>query len=70
MTATTDQRRVRVWFGKHVLTEYDAEPERAQRYASLTEQRYRGLRVTIDDSPPNDNGPSLPDPSLWSLTVK
>ena len=59
-----------MWFGEHVLSDYRAEPERAQRYATLTRQRFRGLRVTIDDPPADEPADSLPDESLWSLTVK
>lgn len=67
---TTDNQRITVWFGDQPLCEYDAAPERAQRYAALTEQRFFGLKVTVTPAPHDEPAASLPDPSLWSLTVK
>lgn len=61
---------MRVWFGDDPICEYDAEPERARRYAALTEQRFQGLRVTLEPARDDEPAASLPDPSLWSLTVK
>lgn len=74
MTATietpSDVQRITVWFGDQTLCEYDAAPERAQRYAKLTEQRFFGLTVTVEPAPHDEPAASLPDPSSWSLTVK
>lgn len=74
MTATIETpdaiQRITVWFGDQTLCEYDAAPERAQRYAKLTEQRFLGLKVTVTPAPDDEPAASLPDPSLWSLTVK
>lgn len=69
-TENATARRIRVWFGEHVVSDYRADPERAQRYAELTRQRFAGLCVTVDDPPPNEPGDSLPDELLWPLTVK
>lgn len=42
------QQRVRVWFGRHVVSSYSVEPARAQACAEATARRYAGLRVTLD----------------------
>jgi len=42
-------KRVRVWFGRHVIATYVAEPDQAERYARAMAQRFAGLRITIDD---------------------
>lgn len=70
MTATTEQRRIRVWFGEHVLCEYEAAPERTERYATLTRQRFAGLKVTVDDRPIEDAFQLPEEERLWQLTVK
>lgn len=56
---------VRVWFGAHVLAEYVADPQTAERYAEAMRRRYAGLRVTCEhaDSP----GTPLPSEPLWGL---
>lgn len=40
------RRRVRVWFGSHVICDYYATPELAQRYAQAMQRRFAGLRIT------------------------
>jgi hypothetical protein len=46
-------RRVRVWFGDHVIADYRAEPALAERYAAAMSRRFAGLRVTNDQVPPS-----------------
>jgi hypothetical protein len=41
-------RRVRVWFGEHVIAEYTAEPATALRYQAALTRRFASLRVTIE----------------------
>ena len=41
-------RRVRVWFGEHVIAEYTAEPATAMRYQAAMTRRFASLRVTIE----------------------
>lgn len=42
------KRRVRVWFGEHVIAQYIAEPALAARYEHAMRRRFAGLRVTND----------------------
>ncbi|WP_344112891.1 hypothetical protein [Kribbella alba] len=66
------RRRVRVWFGDHVVADYRAEAELADRYAAAMSRRFAGLRVTsepIADSDPTP-GRSLPGERLWEVTPK
>ncbi|MFD7161057.1 hypothetical protein ACFV9C_41185 [Kribbella sp. NPDC059898] len=53
MTTLTDapqprDRRVRVWFGEHVIADYTAEPEDAIRYQAGMTRRFASLRITIE----------------------
>ncbi|GAA1596459.1 hypothetical protein GCM10009804_61210 [Kribbella hippodromi] len=41
-------RRVRVWFGEHVIADYTAEPADAIRYQAGMTRRFASLRVTIE----------------------
>jgi hypothetical protein len=41
-------RRVRVWFGEHVIAEYTAEPADAVRYQAGMTRRFASLRITIE----------------------
>jgi hypothetical protein len=41
-------RRVRIWFGEHIIAEYTAEPETALRYQAAMTRRFASLRVTIE----------------------
>lgn len=41
------QRRVRVWFGDHVIADYLVGPDLAERYAAASSRRF-GLPVTVD----------------------
>jgi hypothetical protein len=47
MRLPTD-RRVRVWFGEHVIAEYTDEPEAALQYQAAMTRRFASLRVTIE----------------------
>ncbi|MFI7065148.1 hypothetical protein ACIBL3_29430 [Kribbella sp. NPDC050124] len=50
--ATADtRRRVRVWFGVHVIAELIAVPAAADRYAAAMDRRFAGLRITNDPVP-------------------
>ena len=46
--AGTQRRRVRVWFGDHVVADYQAEADLADRYAAAMSRRFAGLRVTSE----------------------
>ena len=41
-------RRVRVWFGEHLIADYTAEPATAIRYQAAMTRRFASLRVTIE----------------------
>ncbi|MEV0787747.1 hypothetical protein [Kribbella sp. NPDC050459] len=64
-----ERRRVRVWFGDHVVADYRAEAELAERYAAAMSRRFAGLRVTSDPIPDHDPGPGrrLPGERLWEV---
>ncbi|HEY0687785.1 MAG TPA: hypothetical protein VGD71_01995 [Kribbella sp.] len=47
-TPLPTDRRVRVWFGEHIIAEYTAEPEPALRYQAAMNRRFASLRVTIE----------------------
>ncbi|MFG1814989.1 hypothetical protein ACGFIF_14565 [Kribbella sp. NPDC049174] len=49
--ADTQRRRVRVWFGAHVIAELIAVPASADRYAAAMDRRFAGLRITNDPIP-------------------
>jgi hypothetical protein len=67
-----ERRRVRVWFGDHVVADYRAEAELAERYAAAMSRRFAGLRVTSDPLPEHDPGPDrkLPGERLWEVAPK
>jgi hypothetical protein len=46
--------RVRVWFGDHIIADYRAEAELADRYAAAMSRRFAGLRVTNEPIPDHD----------------
>ncbi|TCC17127.1 hypothetical protein [Kribbella sindirgiensis] len=46
------ERRVRVWFGEHVIADYTAEPADAMRYQAAMTRCFYSLRVTIDPAVP------------------
>jgi hypothetical protein len=66
------RRRVRVWFGDHVVADYRAAADVADRYAAAMERRFAGLRVTNEPTPDPDPGParSLPGERLWEVAPK
>jgi hypothetical protein len=59
-----------VWFGSHVIANYCAEPELAERYAAAMDRRFAGLMVTNEPlRPPDDtvsgrSAPELPSDQL------
>jgi hypothetical protein len=68
----TQRRRVRVWFGDHVVADYQAEAELADRYAAAMSRRFAGLRVTSEPIPPSEAlpGRKLPGERLWEVAPK
>lgn len=48
MTSRQHRRRVRVWFGEHVIAQYVAEAPLAARYEQAMRRRFAGLKVTND----------------------
>ncbi|WP_329479281.1 hypothetical protein OG555_40990 [Kribbella sp. NBC_01484] len=40
------ERRVRVWFGEHVIVDHVCEPASAARFERAMQQRFASLRVT------------------------
>ncbi|MFI5734424.1 hypothetical protein ACIA49_30185 [Kribbella sp. NPDC051587] len=55
MTARQHRRRVRVWFGEHVIAQYVAEASLAARYEQAMRRRFAGLKVTNDVLGPLDS---------------
>jgi len=43
---TAPRRNVQVWFGEHVIAQYQAEPALATRYEQAMKRRFASLRVT------------------------
>lgn len=72
VSVRVERRRVRVWFGDHVVADYRAEAELAERYAAAMSRRFAGLRVTSDPIPDHDPGPErrLPGERLWEVAPK
>lgn len=68
----TDHQRVRVWFGRHVIADYRARCDRAQRYAAAMRRRFAGLEITIDPIVSGPDRPSdpLPDERWWEIVPK
>jgi hypothetical protein len=70
-TQTSERRRVRVWFGEHVIADYTAEPALAERYAHAMSRRFAGLRVTNDPMPAVDRLPDpLPGERMWDVAPR
>ncbi len=63
------RRRVRVWFGSHVIADYRADADLAERYVAAMSRRFTGLRITIDPVPDPDPGQHRPLPGerLWEV---
>lgn len=60
MTATrlplpTD-RRVRVWFGAHVIADHVCDPASAAEYESAMRRRFASLRITNEPAVPEALG--------------
>lgn len=62
-----EQRHVRVWFGEHVIANYVAEAELAERYEKAMDRRFAGLKITNDPIPPVPQVLPLPPERLWGL---
>ena len=45
------RRRVRLWFGQHVIADYIGDPAGATRYESAMRRRFPGLDITNDPLP-------------------
>ena len=54
-TSKQHRRRVRVWFGEHVIAQYVAEAPLAARYEQAMRRRFAGLKVTNDLLGPQDS---------------
>lgn len=68
---TSQRRHVRVWFGEHVIADYRAEPDLAERYAHAMSRRFAGLRVTNDPLPQVNRLPEpLPSEMLWTVAPR
>jgi len=68
---TTERRRVRVWFGEHVIADHSAEAALAERYADAMSRRFAGLRVTNDPMPAGDKLPDpLPGERMWDVAPR
>lgn len=67
--ATVELRRVRVWFGQHVIADYSADAEHAQRYAAAMDKRFAGLNITNEPVPLTAPASQpLPSERLWDIT--
>jgi hypothetical protein len=58
------RRRVRVWFGAHVLAEHIADADAADRYEQAMRRRFGGLRTTNEPvltRAPRSTAPDPPD---------
>ncbi|HEU4947809.1 MAG TPA: hypothetical protein VFT31_11700 [Kribbella sp.] len=67
----TERRQVQVWFGKHVIASYVADPEHAERYAAAMDKRYAGLKITNEPVPlptPAELQP-IPSDRLWGTVA-
>ncbi|GAB3768554.1 hypothetical protein BKA15_005332 [Microlunatus parietis] len=60
------ERRVRVYFGEHLLREYKADQAAALRYAHAIGRRFPGLLVTVDGQTVEGLA-QLPCEQLWTL---
>ncbi|ADB33659.1 hypothetical protein Kfla_4641 [Kribbella flavida DSM 17836] len=65
--SVVERRRVRVWFGDHVIADYWAEALRAEQYADAMARRFAGLRVTNDPLGGGSVVRPLPSERLWDL---
>ncbi len=63
-----EQRRVRVWFGPHLLHDYRAEVSAAESYAQAIGRRFGGLQVTVDHEVSDELDP-LPCEQLWTVVT-
>ncbi|HEY3561625.1 MAG TPA: hypothetical protein VGL05_29375 [Kribbella sp.] len=45
-------RRIRVWFGKHVIADHVCDPASAAEYEAAMRRRFGSLRVTNDPAEP------------------
>lgn len=50
---------VRVWFGRHAICSFRAEPGRARAYADAMSRRYAGLRITVNGRRYRPGGPAV-----------
>lgn len=64
---TTRERRVRVWFGEHVVADYVADWDRAALYAEAMSRRFAGLQVTNEAADSSIGSRSVPAERLWEL---
>jgi hypothetical protein len=72
-TAVEPVRQVRIWFGSHVVAEYEAGSQMAARYEDAMRRRFAGLRVASDELAAGNDAARdairpLPSERLWELT--
>lgn len=48
----SDQRRVQVWFGTHVIEDHVAPPDPAASYEAAMRRRFAGLLATNEPAAP------------------
>jgi hypothetical protein len=62
-----ERRRVGVgvWFGEHLIREWQATPEEAEQYAAVVRREFRGLRVAVAPLPAGEPCEPLPAPHWW-----
>jgi len=59
---------VQVWFGEHIIAEYTASHEAADRYAIAMQRRFGGLRVTTQRLDESAAGTApLPAEHWWAI---
>lgn len=66
----TAHKRVRAWFGPHLICEHSAAAGTASAYAETMPFRYQGLSVTISDTKGDEDLVPLPPERLWPLTIR
>lgn len=66
------RRLVRVWFGSHVIANYRATPDLADRYAAAMERKFFGLTVTNEPLPiaPAATTAPLPGQIMWDVAPR
>lgn len=62
------RKRVRAYLGEHLISDYSAEPELADRYVAAMRKHFAGLEWVVDDLPAGEReGRPLPGERLWEI---